>query len=279
MSLRSGYSQVEHRTRSALFHTQMTEQEVQEYADELEKTNAQLEQANQLKDQFLSLASHELKTPMTIIRAYAQLLLDRLSKPSKMGSDPATIRPTLEKIIDQTSRLSMLVDDLLDLGFIRSGKMELRLAQCDVGEVCRSVIEDQRLLTERTIELELPTSPVILQADCDRLGQVVINLVQNAVKYSPKGSPVVVYVSQDSDRASIRVRDAGPGIPAGERTRIFEAFYRTPEVQGSPQRGLGLGLAICREIVERHGGRIWCDSCMGKGSTFVVELLIEPSVT
>jgi signal transduction histidine kinase len=153
--------------------------------------------------------------------------------------------------------------------------MELRLTSCDLGEICRSIVEDQRLLTERLIELTIPTTPLILEVDCDRISQVVINLVQNAVKYSPESSPVGVHVSHDTDRAIIQVSDDGPGVSEELRTRIFEAFYRTPEVQASSQRGLGLGLAICREIVERHGGRIRCDSNKGRGSVFVVELLIR----
>ena len=250
----------------------LSEEEMKAYADELEQANAELEQVNHLKDQFLSLASHELKAPITTIRAYAQLLLRRLAKQPERLSDPATLRSTLEKMVMQTGYLSTLVDNLLDINHIRAGKMELRLVPCDLGEVCRAAIEDQRLLTSRPIELAVPTAPVILQADPDRMSQVVINLVSNAVKYSPEDRPVQVYVSQHDKEAVIQVRDAGSGIPLDQRTRIFEAFYRTPAAQGSSKRGLGLGLAICKEIVEQHGGRIWCDSYEGKGSTFVVEL-------
>jgi signal transduction histidine kinase len=255
----------------------LSEEEVKAYADELEQANAKLEQMNQLKDRFLSLASHELKTPITTIRAYAQLSLRRLAKQSERLSDTETLRSTLEKMVMQTGCLSTLVDDLLDINHIRAGKMELRLVPCDLREVCRAAVEDQRLLTGRPIELAVPTAPVILQADPDRMGQVVINLVSNAVKYSPEDCPVQVYVSQHDKEAVIQVSDAGSGIPLDQRTRIFEEFYRTPAAQGSSKRGLGLGLAICKEIVERHGGRIWCDSHEGNGSTFVVELPRCPS--
>src|SRR5207244_2372059 len=114
--------------------------------------------------------------------------------------------------------------------------------------------------------------PVMLEADRERLSQVVINLVSNAVKYSPEDCPVQVHVSQHDEEASIQVCDGGPGIPLDQQTRIFEPFYRTPTVQCSSKRGLGLGLTICKEIVEQHGGRIWCDSCEGKGTTFSVAL-------
>jgi signal transduction histidine kinase len=228
---------------------------------------------------FLSLASHELKTPITTIRAYTQLLLHRLSKQQERSSDPAMLCSTLEKIVEQTGRLNTLVDDLLDLSNIRVGKMELRLTLCDLKEVCHLVIEDQRLLTGHLIELAGPATPVMLEADPDRISQVVINLVSNAVKYSPEDCPVQVNVSQHDEEAIIQVCDGGSGIPLDQRTRIFEAFYRTPTAQESSKHGLGLGLAICKEIVELHSGRIWCDSCEGKGTTFVVALPSRSSLS
>lgn len=221
---------------------------------------------------FLSLASHELKTPITTIRAYAQLLLHGLSKQSERSVDPAALRSTIGKIVEQTGRLNTLVDDLLDPGNILTRKMKLCPVWCDLGEVCLAVVEDQRLLTGRLIELTVPATPVLLEADSDRLSQVVINLVSNAVKYSPEDCAVQVHVSQHDGEALIQVCDAGRGIPLDQRTRIFEAFYRAPTAQGSLKQGLGLGLTICKEIVEWHGGRIWCESCEGKGTTFVVAL-------
>jgi signal transduction histidine kinase len=246
----------------------LAEQEVRVHADELE-------QANQLKDQFLSIASHELKTPITAIRSYTQLLLLRLSKRSELSSAQGTLRPTLEKIVEQTGRLNVCVDDLLDLSRIRAGKMELRRVRCDLREVCRAVVEDQRQISGRSIELVVPPVALMLEADRDRMSQVVINLVSNAVKYSPEGCPVEVHLSQRGEKATIQVCDAGRGIPVSQRECIFEAFYRTPEAEGSSKPGLGLGLAICREIIERHGGRIWYDSCEGQGSRFVVELPVR----
>jgi len=256
------------RREAARRHALLAEQKVQAYADELER-------ADQLKDQFLSVASHELKTPIAAIRAYTQLVLLRLSKRSELSPAQGMLRPTLEKIVEQTGRLNACVDDLLDLSRIRAGKMELRRARCDLAAVCRAVIEDQRQLSGRPIELVVPPVALMLEADRDRMSQVVINLVGNAVKYSPEGCPVEVYLSQRGETATIQVCDAGPGIPVSQRERIFEAFYRTPEAQGSSRPGLGLGLAICKEIIQRHGGRIWCDSCEGKGSRFIVELPVR----
>ena len=254
--------------RQALF----AEQEVREHAFELEQVNQQLEQANELKDRFLSMASHELKTPITSIRGQAQIMLRRLSRKSRLPADLVPIQAALQKIDEQTRRLNSLVDDLTDLGSIRAGKLELRPGNCNLVEICRDVVEDQRATSGRTIELDAPDEPVTLRADCDRLGQVIVNLVSNAIKYSPQDCPIEVSVSQHDDVAVVRVRDSGPGIPREHQERIFEMFYRDPNAEASAKNGLGIGLAICKDIVERHNGRIWCDSLPGNGSTFVAEL-------
>ena len=230
------------------------------------------EQERQLKEHFLVMASHELKTPMTTILGQVQLMLRRLSKMPELSYELATMRSALESVNGQTRRLNALVDDLLDLYHVHAGKVQLRLEACNLIDVCREVVEEQRLLTGRTIELEAPPTPIMLQADNDRLEQVVINLVSNALKYSPENSPVKVLVDQHRDIGSIEVYDSGPGIPKNDHSRIFEPFYRGSDVQTTVQSGLGLGLTICKDIVERHSGRIWCRSRPGKGSIFIVEL-------
>lgn len=254
--------------RRALF----AEQEVREHALELEQVNRELEQANELKDRFLSMASHELRTPITSIRGQAQITLRRLSRQAELPEGLVAIQTALQKIDEQTHRLSSLVDDLTNLSSIRTGKLELRLGDCNLVEICQQVIGDQRLISGRTIDLEVPAEAVMLRADCNRLSQVILNLVSNAIKYSPEDRPVEVDVSSHDDVAVVRVRDAGPGIPKDQQDRIFEMFYRDPRAEESSQDGLGIGLAICKDIVERHGGRIWCDSLVDNGSTFIVEL-------
>jgi len=218
------------------------------------------------------MASHELKTPITTIRGQAQVMLRRLSKQKELPGEFSDVRTALERIDEQTYRLTALVDDLLDLSSMRSGKIELRSSPCDVREICSGVVEDQRLLSGRTIELVVPPAPVMLNADCERLGQVVTNLVSNAIKYSPDESPVQVSVHQRDKVVVIEVHDSGQGIPKEEQKHIFETFYRSPDAQTARKSGWGLGLAICKDIVERHGGCIWCESRVGEGSTFFVEL-------
>jgi signal transduction histidine kinase len=195
-----------------------------------------------------------------------------IAKRPDVSSDLSTLITSLKIIDEQTHRLSVLVDNLLDPNSNHGGKMPLRRELRDLAALCREVVEEQRLLSGRLIELELPAEPVILRLDHQRMSQVVTNIVSNALKYSPADLPVRIQVDQRDNVAVLQVSDAGPGIAADQQTRIFEPFYRTPEAQGSSKRGSGLGLAICKDIVEQHDGRIWCDSCVGKGSTFVVEL-------
>jgi len=254
--------------RRALF----AELALKERADELEETNQELKEVNQVKDQFISMASHELKTPITTIRGQAEITLRRLSRQKELPEELAGVSHALEQIDEQTLRLNALVDDLLDLSSIRAGKMKLRLSNFDLREVCQSAVEEQRLLTGRNIELEQPGTPVMLNADSERLSQVVTNLVNNAVKYSPETSPIKVSMEMQEKTIRLVVQDYGQGISKEQQTLIFETFYRTPDAQASKKNGWGLGLAICKDIVERHGGRIWCESRVGEGSTFYVEL-------
>lgn len=231
-----------------------------------------LQQDTNLEDSFISMVSHELKTPMTTISGHAQLMLRRLSRLPELSSDLAVIRIALERIDGQTRRLNALVDDLLDLNSIRSGKVEFHFSPCNIVDICREAMEEQHLLSGRQIEFQSDYSGVMMQGDADRLSQVMINLLNNAVKYSPEESPVRMLLHKAEQCVVICVQDAGPGIPEEQMAHIFEPFYRGPEVRASQKSGLGLGLAICKEIVERHHGTIWCESQVGAGSSFFVAL-------
>ncbi|GCE11495.1 hypothetical protein KTT_13540 [Tengunoibacter tsumagoiensis] len=249
-----------------------TEQDLQEYARELELINKRLEAADQSKDHFLSVASHELKTPITTIRGQAQMMLRRISKQAKSTSDVEGVELALERINEQTGRLTSLIDELLDVSSIRAGKTVLHKRSCDLRHLCRDVVDDQRLLTIRQIQLDVPAGPVKIEIDVDRISQVIINLVSNALKYSPDGSPVLVVVRAEKDHVLLMVSDKGQGIASDHLEHIFESFYRTPDAEASKKHGLGLGLAIAKDIVERHEGSIWCESEPGEGSTFYVKL-------
>ena len=197
-------------------------------------------------------------------------MIRRLAK--QRDPEMAEMGITLNKINDQTKRLTTLIDELMDVSSIRAGKVELHKRKCDLKDVCREVVEDQRLLSGREITLNTPSESMKMQVDCERLAQVFVNLIGNAIKYSPEESPVEVSIGKQDSNACVQVRDHGKGIPRDQQERIFETFYRAPDAQTSSKRGLGLGLAIAKDIIERHEGRIWCESEPGQGSTFFVEL-------
>ncbi|HEX6481286.1 MAG TPA: HAMP domain-containing sensor histidine kinase [Ktedonobacteraceae bacterium] len=250
----------------------LAEQEVQTHTDELELLDRELKCDKQIKDEYLSIAAHELRTPITVIRAHAQMVERNIATRPDIMFDLTMLLQSVKIINEQTHRLSELVDNLLDPLSMGDGKWQLQREWSDLAELCREVVEDQRLLSGRVIELELPPAPVMLLLDRNRMNQVITNILNNALKYSPADLPVTVLVDQHDDVAVVRVSDAGPGIAEDQQIRIFEPFYRTPEAQASSRPGSGVGLAICKDIVEQHNGRIWCDSRVGEGSTFVVEL-------
>jgi signal transduction histidine kinase len=232
----------------------------------------ELTRANKLKDQFLSLASHELKTPIAAIKGYAQLTQRRLNKVPQTSPGVSEAQDSLGKIAEQSNRLTGLVNDLLDVSRIQAGKLELRLAECNLSALCQQAAEEQQMSTERSIDLSLPAEPVVLRADSERLGQVMNNLIGNALKYSDPKTRVLVSLTSQNGQAQVQVQDHGVGIPSDELPMIFARFFRARTARQGNQRGLGLGLAICKEIIERHHGRIWAESEEGAGSTFTFEL-------
>jgi signal transduction histidine kinase len=246
-------------------------QELERYASELEAMNSQLENEQREQESFLSMASHELKTPITTIRSYAQLLRRRLTKRST-SADLLDFEPAFKRIDDQTIRLTTLIDQLLDVKTFHSYGIALSKSQYDLNQLCQKVIEDQRELTGRDVVFSPHKEPLAFQMDVGRMTQVVINIVSNALKYSSQDRPVEVRVSRNDQCAMLQVQDHGCGITSDEIPHIFERFYRTPEARSSKTGGMGLGLAICKEIVDQHEGRIWCESELGIGSTFFVEL-------
>src|SRR5436305_2175769 len=244
------------------------------YARELATARQKLEHEAQLKDRFLSMTSHELKTPITSILMQSQLLQRRLQKQPMAGKTDAVLQ-VLEKIDEQTHTLTSMVDELLDLSRVQSHKIKLDRQFYDMNVLCLEVVEDQKVVTGRPIRFQASATPATIYVDKHRLVQVVSNLVSNAIKYSPVSSSVEVSVDQDTQHVTVQVRDYGQGIGQDELDRIFEPFYRTAEAQSSATTGLGLGLAITKQIVDLHKGRMWCTSEKGHGSTFFVELPVS----
>jgi signal transduction histidine kinase len=243
----------------------------------------QLQELDRQKSKFLSMASHELKTPLTAISGFVQLSLRRTRRRLERGQptreeweqEQRSVVEQLEVLDKQTTKLGRLVDELLDVSRIESGRVEFRLEPVDMRALVAEVGERMQMTTERhRIEVSLPTvGESVVSADRDHLEQVLNNLLSNAIKYSPAGGTVDVRVAlSDPTVVRLSVRDAGVGIAPAELESIFGLFYRSQEGEARHVGGMGLGLYISREIVLRHGGRIWAESEPGQGSTFHLEL-------
>ncbi len=227
--------------------------------------------AVQAKQDFLSVVSHELRTPITSITGYSQLLHRRLAREGSaaVGSPTATHLQVVEVIEEQTKVLGRLVDDLLELSRLQGGRLSFVMEPVDLAEIARDAVAGlppDRSGTPPRVVLEAPMT-VPVHGDAVRLRQVFDNLLSNALKYSPSGSSVTVTVEGRGEGVEISVADQGVGIPPEEQTRVFEPFIR-PGAAAEGDRGLGLGLSICRDIVAAHGGKIWVESCQGQGSVF-----------
>jgi two-component system sensor histidine kinase BaeS len=225
--------------------------------------------------EFLADVSHELRTPITSLRMFVELLQ------GPAGDDPATRSEFLESSAGQLGRLDWLAQNLLELSKLDSGLVLLDLRPDDLRASVESATEQVLPAAERrgvSLVCRLPESPVRTLHDPQRIGQVVTNLVGNAVKFTPRGGAVTVELESRRDGAAIVVRDTGEGIPADELPHIFERFYRGARATEARSAGSGLGLAIVKSIVDMHGGRIGVESRLGTGSTFTVVLPREARV-
>ncbi len=250
--------------------------------------NAQLYQseraAQQARDEFLSLVSHELRTPLTTIKGSAQMIQRRMVRafsagqvktPEEQEARQQDLRQ-LSLISGQADRLAGLVNDLLEISRLQSGKFEFQPREADLVAIVRQAVEVSEALssTHRFVVQTPATLPGVF--DATRIEQVLTNLLSNAVKYAPGETEVRVTVTTPEPRvALVQVADEGPGLTADEQAQIFQRFYRGAAVRHNPQTGLGLGLFISRQIVELHGGRIWVESSPGAGSVFQFTLPLD----
>jgi PAS domain S-box-containing protein len=227
-----------------------------------------------LKSEFVATVSHDLKTPLTMMRGYGAML-------PMVGSMSGQQKELVTKIVSSVDRMARLVDDLLDLGRIEAG-IALEVEQLDLAEMLPQILQDHRPQADSKhidLQLDLDGSPQLLEGDGALLRQAIANLVDNAVRFHPSRGEVVVRAFQDIGRQYIQVRDDGPGIAAADQARLFEKFYKVRSEDGGARGGTGLGLAIVKSIVERHHGQIHLESQLGVGSTFTIELpLHQPDV-
>jgi PAS domain S-box-containing protein len=224
----------------------------------------------QVKSDFVAAVSHELRTPLTSIYGFAETLL-RQDIP--FGEEDR--RTFLRYIASESERLTEIVDQLLNVARLDAGDLQVELGRIDVGSVVSEVVEtveDSESLNGHRFEIDLPDEPLAAEADPEKVRQVFNILVENALRYSPRGGKVTVGARRNADRVEVRVVDEGMGIPASEREWIFRKFYRAESAARDGAAGTGLGLFIAKELVNAMGGRIWVDSTEGEGSSFAFEL-------
>src|SRR5438034_27027 len=255
------------------------QQRIDEATAELKERYEQLKELDRMKSQFLSIASHELKTPITAMSGFLQVALRRVRRLSEAaGASPVAeglrgITEQLDVVYRQTTKLARLVDELLDVSRIQTGRIEFRYGDVDLGELANEVATRMQLTTT-THEISVTRdSQSVVTADRDHLEQVLNNLVTNAIKYSPSGGAITIDVRPEDDGGvRLSVTDEGIGIPEKELDAIFGLFYRSPDRAARDAAGMGLGLYISREIVVRHGGRIWAERGAAKGSRLNVTI-------
>jgi two-component system phosphate regulon sensor histidine kinase PhoR len=223
----------------------------------------------EMKADFVATVSHELRTPLAAIYGSAQTI-----RRTDIALDPQIHDQLLGVIASESDRLGTIVNDLLVAGRLDADQLPVTVEQCDPAEVATTVLEAARthLPENVALDLDVPDRIPSVIADPGQLRQVLVNLVDNAVKYSPEGGRVELRVRSENGSCQIEVADEGLGIPPDEHERIFEKFYRLDPQQTQGVGGSGLGLYICRELVERMNGRLNVESEPGKGSRFTVEL-------
>ncbi len=242
------------------------------------------EEVSRAKDEFLSIASHELKTPITVIKGQAQIILRRVGRQpdgSREGADKTTDRQAIvtqaEAIDRQATGMTQLIEQLLDVSRIELDRFALHREICDVVAVAGRVIELLTMLTRgRSIELDAQPHAILVDIDEARIEQVLTNLISNAIKYSPEGDPVYVRLMIEGACMRASVRDAGIGIPIADQPLVFSRFYRATNARATSISGMGVGLYVSKAIIVQHGGTMMLTSAEGEGSTFSFTLPLAP---
>ena len=239
---------------------------------ELARRNAELTRINEEKNQLLGIAAHDLRSPLAAIYSCSEFLLD---EPPNLNEDQLEM---LRAVKTSSLYMLQLIEDILHLSRMESGKIELHIRRFDPTELATRHVAVNRPIAARkniTIDLDIEPNLPAIEADPHKIEQVLENLISNAIKFSSPQTVVKVTLGRDGPRLKIAVADQGPGIPEAERGKLFLPFSRTSVRPTGGEKSSGLGLAIARKIVEAHRGRIWLESEVGKGSTFVVTLPVQ----
>jgi two-component system sensor histidine kinase/response regulator len=250
-----------------------THLELKHARDTIVRYGQELRRLNEEKNEFMGIAAHDLRSPLGTINGFAELILD----------DATMARPEVEdsarRIRDTATRMAEMVQNLLDANRIERGEMELNVVPTDLGALVASVVEAQRpraLAKSQTLRLEGLTGPVQAVIDPSVTVQVIENLVSNAVKYSPPGKNIFVRLLQPAEAVRCEVQDEGPGLSAEDQKKLFGKFARLSAKPTGGEHSTGLGLSIVKKMVEAMNGRVWCESELGKGATFVVQFPTTP---
>ena len=238
--------------------------------ERLRKANEKLKEYNQLKDEFISTASHELRTPLSIIMGAIRLILDEI--PGKIVEEQ---RDVLAMAMENMQRLSRIVDSLLSISRIESGKLDLQKTVVNICELIKGTVSDYKdLAREKALSLdcEVPEHSVDICLDPDKTKEVLINLISNSIKFTPEGGWVKVICTKQDGKVLVSVQDSGVGIAKEDIPKLFDKFTQFGRKAGPGEKGTGLGLAIAKKLVEMHGGKIEVESKVNKGTTFTVSL-------
>lgn len=233
-----------------------------------------LKQAEYLKDEFIGIAAHELRNPLAVLKGYASMLQYQTARGRGAKLDQWQ-REALEEIEQATARLDKLTEDLLDVTRLLAGRLVLSRKPVDLVVLTRRMMEQAQMNTQHhVLSLHTPLTSFMVEIDGGRIEQVLSNLLSNAVKYSPQGGPIALSMHEEVEPhvAWLSIRDEGIGIPANQQARIFGRFVRAENARATEITGIGLGLYLSRELIERHGGRLWFESTEGVGSTFFFTL-------
>jgi signal transduction histidine kinase len=258
-------SAFQHMRRLAI-EVRRTAQYLEEQSDELTRLNEELAKANRLKSDFLANMSHELRTPLNSIIGFSDMLLTQ-----EIGALNAMQQDFLETVARNGRHLLQLISELLDLSKIEAGHLQLVSESLDLRELLREAADSVRAQTEQrrhVLDLELPPSPLTVTADHVRVRQVLLNLLSNAIKFTPDGGKVRLLGRREDGAVRVEVIDTGIGIAPEDQPKLFKEFIQVDASASRHYEGTGLGLALCKRLVELHGGRIGCESARGQGSTF-----------
>jgi len=238
-----------------------------------EESRHEAERANEIKTEFLAMITHELRTPLTSIIGFTTTLLAE-----DVRWEPDEQRDFIQTIKQEADRLNELIVHLLDLSRLEAGMLPILVEPVSIHNIIEDALPQlNALISDQTLNIEIPEKMPAIIADKKRISQVLVNLVRNAATYSPKGTEISIYARKRGNFAQVFVNDQGPGIPASEHKRVFKAFQRGLKDENSSIQGAGLGLAICKGLVEAHGGRIWITKNAAPGTSicFTIPLIPE----